>query len=175
MYGNLNNGVANPASAFNATNSRTTTGDYTLTAVVPFARADFTVAMSKEDAGDNPYVFTRTTSVCRIKNDDRNYIWSNTATYDPPSLADGAGANTTVTVTGVPQSAQCWATFSAALSGVEIRAWWSAANTVSVRFQNNTGGTVDLASGTLTVYARGSGQPKDVAGRVHVMCTGGDI
>ena len=73
-------------------------------------------------------------------------------TYDPPSLADGAGATTTVTVTGAALGDYASAAFSVALTGVTVTAWVSAANTVSVRFQNESGGVVDLASGTLTAY-----------------------
>ena len=72
------------------------------------------------------------------------------ATYDPPSLGDGVGASTTVTVTGavlgdfvLPPS------FSLDVQGITVTAAVSAANTISVRFQNETGGTIDLASGTL--------------------------
>lgn len=71
------------------------------------------------------------------------------ATYDPPSLADGAGATTTVTVPGAALGDFASASFSATTSGITITAWVSAANTVSVRFQNESGGTLDLASGAL--------------------------
>lgn len=71
------------------------------------------------------------------------------ATYDPASLADGAGATTTVTVTGAKLGDYASATFSLDLQGITLTAWVSAANTVSVRFQNESGGTLDLASGTL--------------------------
>lgn len=176
MFTNFSNSALLATSRFNvASVTRTTTGDYSVTATNAFARSDYTIGMAKHAAGDNPYVFINTTSVCRIQNDDRNFIWSGTATYDPASLADGAGVNTTVTVTGISASAQCWATFSVALSGVEIRAWWSAADTVTVRFQNNTGAPVDLASGTITAYGRGSGALKDLTGQIHVACVGGDI
>lgn len=71
------------------------------------------------------------------------------ATYDPASLADGAGVTTTVTVTGAELGDFAIASFSLAQSDVSISAWVSADDTVSVRFQNESGGTVDLGSGTL--------------------------
>jgi hypothetical protein len=72
-----------------------------------------------------------------------------TATYNPASLNDGAGVTTTVTVTGAALGDIAHASFSLDLQGVMLTAWVSAANTVSVRFQNESGGTLDLASGTL--------------------------
>lgn len=77
-----------------------------------------------------------------------NYI--NTAVYDPISLADGAGVTTTVSVPGASLGDIAQATFSLDLQGILLTAWVSAANTVSVRFQNETGGVIDLASGTIT-------------------------
>lgn len=74
-----------------------------------------------------------------------------TATYDPASLADGAGATTTVTVTGAALGDIAHASFSLNLQGILLTAWVSATDTVSVRFQNETGGTIDLGSGTLKV------------------------
>lgn len=76
------------------------------------------------------------------------------ATYDPASLVDGAGATTTVSLTGVALGDFVEASFSNDLQGVTLTAWVSAANTVSVRFQNETGGTLDLASGTLRARVR---------------------
>lgn len=73
-----------------------------------------------------------------------------TATFNPGSLVDGAGETTTVTVTGAALGNFTTATFSLDTQGITITSWVSAANTVSVRFQNETGGTIDLASGTLT-------------------------
>lgn len=75
----------------------------------------------------------------------------NNATYDPGSLADGAGVTTTVTVTGAALGDFAQASFSLDLQGITVTAWVSAANTVSVRFQNESGGVLDLASGTLRV------------------------
>lgn len=73
------------------------------------------------------------------------------ATYDPPSLADGVGATTTVTVTGLALGDFVLASFSLDLQGITVTAWVSATDTASVRFQNESGGTLDLASGTLRV------------------------
>jgi hypothetical protein len=71
--------------------------------------------------------------------------------YDPPSLADGVGTTTTVTCTGAALGDFAVASFSLDTQGITITSWVSAANTVSVRFQNESGGTLDLASGVLTV------------------------
>jgi len=76
---------------------------------------------------------------------------SGSATYDPASLVDGAGATTTVTCTGAVLGDLARASFSLDLQGITLTAWVSSANTVSVRFQNESGGTLDLASGTLRV------------------------
>ncbi len=76
------------------------------------------------------------------------------ATYDPASLADGAGATTTVSVTGAALGDLATASFSLDLQGITLTAWVSAANTVSVRFQNESGGVLDLGSGTLRVQTQ---------------------
>lgn len=73
-----------------------------------------------------------------------------TATYDPASLATGTSATTTVTVTGAALGMLAAAIFPVDLQGISVRAWVSAANTVSVLFMNDTGGTIDLGSATLT-------------------------
>lgn len=80
------------------------------------------------------------------------YYLSGSATYDPPSLADGVGATTTVTVTGAALGDMAHASFSLDTSGITITAWVSAANTVSVRFQNESGGVLDIGSGTLKAW-----------------------
>lgn len=79
-------------------------------------------------------------------------VWlTGSATFDPGNLADGAGETTTVTVTGAALGDFAQASFSLTTSGITITAWVSAANTVSVRFQNETGGALDIGSGTLRV------------------------
>lgn len=81
-------------------------------------------------------------------------VFNGSATYDPGSLADGAGVTTTVTVTGAALGDYAEASFSLDLQGITLTAWVSAADTVSVRFQNETTGTLDLASGTLRARVR---------------------
>ena len=77
------------------------------------------------------------------------------ATYDPPNLVDGAGDTTTVTVTGASLGDFVEGiSFSNNLQGITVTGWVSSANTVSVRFQNESGSTLDLASGTLRVKVR---------------------
>jgi parallel beta-helix repeat protein len=71
------------------------------------------------------------------------------ATFDPASLVDGAGVTTSVTVTGAALGDLATVSFSLDLQGIMLTAYVSAANTVGVRFQNETGATIDLASGTL--------------------------
>jgi len=78
-------------------------------------------------------------------------VLQGSATYDPPSLADGAGTTTTVTCTGAALGGFARASFSLDLQGITVTAYVSATNTVAVRFQNESGGTLDLASGTLKV------------------------
>jgi hypothetical protein len=74
------------------------------------------------------------------------------ATYDAASLVDGAGATTTVTVTGAALGDFVTAvSFGVDLQGITVTAYVSAANTVAVRLQNETGGAIDLASTTVRV------------------------
>ena len=76
-----------------------------------------------------------------------------TATYDPPSIAAGASASTTVTVTGALLGQQAAAAFSLSLGGLYMTASVTAADTVTVTLVNPTAGTIDLASGTLSAFA----------------------
>lgn len=79
-------------------------------------------------------------------------LWG-AATWNPASLTNGSTASTTVTVTGAALGDPV---IGCALTTIDESGWdWkadvTAANTVSVVLTNNTGGTIDLASGTLTV------------------------
>jgi type II secretory pathway pseudopilin PulG len=71
------------------------------------------------------------------------------ATYDPPSLADGAGVTTTLAITGAAMGDFVLVSFSNDLQGITLTGWISVAGTASARFQNESGGTLDLTSGTL--------------------------
>jgi hypothetical protein len=79
-----------------------------------------------------------------------------TFTWDPGSLLDGAGETSAAvpypgaTLGGV--SVQAIAPYD--LQGITCNAYVDAANSCKVRLQNETGGTIDLASGTWTLQAR---------------------
>lgn len=73
------------------------------------------------------------------------------ATFNAGSLADGAGETTTVTVTGAALGDFVLVSLGVDLAGITVTGYVSAADTVSVRVQNESGGTLDLASTTLRV------------------------
>lgn len=78
-----------------------------------------------------------------------NYALNGSATFNPASLADGAGETTTITVNGAELGDFAVASFSLTTSGITITAWVSATDTVSVRLQNESGGPLDIDSGTI--------------------------
>lgn len=78
-------------------------------------------------------------------------IIDGSATYDPPSIAAGAGVTTTIAVTSAALGDFVRASFGADLQGVSLTAWVSAAGTVSARFQNGTAAAIDLGSAMLRV------------------------
>lgn len=95
-----------------------------------------------------------TSVTVRAGNDQFRGLYSNTwlvsATLNADSLADGAGDTDTVTVPGVALGDMVLsASLAVDVAGLIVTGYVSAANTVSIRFQNETGGTVDLASSTL--------------------------
>jgi len=122
-----------------------------------FQAADATVASNAAAAlaahvaaaDPHPVYLTQTEGDARYS--QLSTVLQGFATYDPPSLADGAGTTTTVTCTGAALGGFASASFSLDLQGITLSAYVSATNTVSVRFQNESGGTLDLASGTLKV------------------------
>lgn len=73
-------------------------------------------------------------------------------TWDPASIANGASLTLAMaSVTGAALGDFVMASFSLDLAGLSLTGYVSAANTVTVVLVNNTGGAVDLASGTITV------------------------
>lgn len=73
--------------------------------------------------------------------------WVVTATLDAGSLVDGAGETDTVAVPGVALGDMVLGcSFAVDEAGMSITAYVSAAGVVSIRVQNESGGTVDLAS-----------------------------
>jgi len=90
---------------------------------------------------------------------DEQFFYS--GTLDVASLADGAGSTSTATVPGVALGdIVLGVSMAVDLAGITVTAYVSAANTVSVRFQNESGGTVDLASTTLRLWV---GRPNGTA------------
>lgn len=82
---------------------------------------------------------------------------SATFTWDPGNLADGAGETSVgVTVTGAALAVGHRVEVSAPydLQGIICVGYVSAANTVRVRLQNETGGAINLTSGTWRVVVR---------------------
>ena len=85
--------------------------------------------------------------------DGNNFgLYQTSATWDPASIANGASETKDVTLTGAALGDYAVASFSLDLTGISITAAVSAANHVDVTLTNNTGGAVNLGSGT--VYVR---------------------
>lgn len=88
--------------------------------------------------------------------EDLSYYPPVTFTWDPGSLADGVGeTSAAVSVPGVSLGGavvQCIAPYD--LQGVTLNAYVDAADSCKARLQNETTGTIDLASGTWIMQAR---------------------
>jgi len=82
-------------------------------------------------------------------------VLSGSATYDAPSIAAGASASTTVTVTGAALGDYVERiSLGASAAGLTVTGYVSAANTVAVVLANMTGAAVDLPSTTLAAEVR---------------------
>lgn len=77
------------------------------------------------------------------------------ATVNPSSLINGAGETISVTVTGAALGDMVLLGHSVTLGGVMASGYVSAADTVEIRFQNESGSTVDIASHTVYIEVRG--------------------
>ncbi len=80
-----------------------------------------------------------------------NYARQVKGVYDPPSLATATQQSTTVTLTGAKLGDNINVSFNQPLQGTRMWAEVTAVDTVTVYHRNDTGVTVDLPSGTLTV------------------------
>lgn len=82
----------------------------------------------------------------------RGAVIQGSEVWNPASIANGAKEVFSMTsVTGAAVGDFVMASFSNALQGMSLTAEVSATNTVAATLMNNTGGALDLASGTLTV------------------------
>lgn len=79
-------------------------------------------------------------------------VLTGTATWDPGSIANGAQATTTITVTGAAVGNRVEVKFSLSLNALSLTGYVNAANTVTAVLQNLSGSAIDLASGTVTAY-----------------------
>ena len=76
--------------------------------------------------------------------------WSVTATLNASSLSDGVGETNTIAVPGVALGDIVMnISLGVDVSGISITSYVSAAGVVSIRFQNESGGALDLASTTV--------------------------
>lgn len=81
-----------------------------------------------------------------------NEVFAYESTLDVASLVDGAGATSTLAVPGVNLGDFVLSvSMGVDQAGILVDGYVSAANVVSVRFQNESGGTVDLASTLIRV------------------------
>ena len=75
-----------------------------------------------------------------------------TLVWDPANLVDGAGETSSgITVTGASLGDYVLVSAPYDLQGILAHAYVSAADTVKIRIQNETGGAINLASGTWKV------------------------
>jgi len=84
---------------------------------------------------------------------DKHFMFS--ATWDPGNVLSGAQTTTTVPATGVrlANAAPVMAGFDKDLQAMQLTAYVSADDVISVVLRNGTAGAIDLASGTLRVSA----------------------
>lgn len=140
--------------------SRTLSGSFTVAETITGSISGSTsVTLSERYCQANRMRLNDIGNLCVFNNNDLRLISDSIGTissylpgcvltgivsYDPPSLIDGDGVTTTVTVTGAALGNLVAISADDDLQGVLMTAWVSAADTVSVRFQNETGGPVNI-------------------------------
>lgn len=107
----------------------------------------------------DPVAFGATGYICTVAGTGGASVWqkygiiqlTSSVTYNPPSLPSGSQQSTTVTLTGAKIGDCVSCSFNQLLNGTRMWAEVTAVDTVTVYHRNDTGGTVDISSGTLTV------------------------
>jgi hypothetical protein len=165
--GTSTNGDYNGLLIHNCSLTETGTGGFSLygkysggrtVLTLPNGGAVPTGADGHTDAGNalDPFILNGVTYPANIDQATGKKVYFGQVTYDPPSLAIGAKTTIqTMTVTGVALADKiAEASFSVNLAGAALRAWVSAADTVSFYIVNENGANpLDLASGTVRVKA----------------------
>lgn len=111
--------------------------------------ADISVAIPGVEWGKNTYVTSNATKVLNAANAGPGMELAGSDSYTPGTIVDGTAVTKNVTVVGTVLGDYVRASFNLDLQGVTLHPWVSAVNTVSVRFQNRTGGDVTLGAGTI--------------------------
>lgn len=114
--------------------------------------ADKARLYTKDDGSGNTQLIVQfpTGSAIALATQGRSSNLRGSIVYDPASIADGTGVTTTVSVAGATLGDFVLVSFSLDLQGIILTGYVSAADTVSVRFQNETGAEINLESGTIT-------------------------
>ncbi len=125
-----------------ATTTEATTGTDTARAVTPAGSAAALANLKTHD--------------CENVVEDLSWLPPVTFTWDPGSLDDGVGeTSSAIAVPGAVLGStivQCVAPYD--LQGITCNAWVDAANSCKARLQNETTGTINLASGTWVMQGR---------------------
>ena len=112
------------------------------------------------------------TSVLGDLTADRGRLLFGSAVYDTASLLDGAGVTTTVPCPGAQMGDFVLShSFGVSLNSITTTAWVSQNDVVSVRIQNESTGTLDLASTTIRVCVLPATNPLASIGMLHGTAT----
>lgn len=99
--------------------------------------------------GDAPKLLCTTAGTPGTWTRSGNLRLQGSGTWDPGDLADGAGeTSSAITVTGAALGDFVIVSAPYDLQGITCNGYVSAANEVKIRLQNETGGNINLASGT---------------------------
>ena len=91
------------------------------------------------------------TAVNEVRTTSLGTILDGSKTWNPGSLADGAGETTNLTVSGAALGDFVLVAPPVSVSSCLVTGYVSATDTVTIRLQNESGATYDMASGTWRV------------------------